>query len=66
LAFSPDGTLLGTANGDKTARIWDARTGHELLKVTHTGHVGGVAFSRDGTLFATASHDKTVQLWRLK
>ncbi|HUY61574.1 MAG TPA: hypothetical protein VMW49_06825, partial [Candidatus Dormibacteraeota bacterium] len=55
MAFSPDGTLLGTANGDKTARIWDARTGRELLKVTLTVAVFTVAFSPDGTLLGTAN-----------
>ena len=29
-AYSPDGTRIVTASNDKTARIWDARTGIQL------------------------------------
>src|SRR5262249_29613676 len=29
--FSPDGSRLATASYDRTARIWDARTGQQLL-----------------------------------
>jgi WD40 repeat protein len=33
-SFSPDGQRIVTASDDKTARVWDAATGTELLKLT--------------------------------
>ena len=64
VAFSPDGTRLATASWDKTARLWDARTGQPLLECKgHTDLVASVAFSPDGTWLATASQDKTARLW---
>jgi WD40 repeat protein len=55
VSFSPDGTRLATASDDGTARVWDARTGQELLVVTDQDPSGlwAVAFSPDGTRLAT-------------
>ncbi len=42
-AFSPDGTRIVTASLDKTARIWDARTGAQLAVLSGHGdrvHLG--------------------------
>src|SRR5205085_178041 len=38
-----------SGGGDKTVRVWDARTGQELAALHgHTGQVTAVAFSPDG------------------
>ena len=63
VVFSSDGSRLATGSDDQTARIWDATTGKEQLRVVHTGRVNSVAFSPDGSRIATGSSDKTARIW---
>jgi WD40 repeat protein len=63
-AFSPDGNRIVTASLHKTPRVWDARTGKELLVLKgHDGQVGDAAFSPDGSLVLTVGEDRTARLW---
>jgi len=66
VAFSRSGTLLATADGDGTVRLWNPATGHAVGAPIHASArhgVHGVAFSPNGTLLATADGDGTVRLW---
>ena len=67
VAFSPDGTRLVTASKDKTAKLWDARTGRLLFSLdAHQDAVWAARFSPDGTRLVTASGDKTAKLWNAR
>jgi eukaryotic-like serine/threonine-protein kinase len=62
--FSPDGRRIASSDQDGWVKLWDARTGRELLQFrAHPEHARCVAFSPDGRRLATASWDGTVKVW---
>jgi hypothetical protein len=67
VAVTADGTRIVTASGDQTARVWDAKTGAELLQLKgHAGAVSSVAVTPDGTRIVTGSGDQTARVWDAK
>src|SRR5262249_38794753 len=68
LAVSPDGMGLATASSDKTAWLWNAKSGEPRATLGgHTDSVGKLAFSPDGTVLATLEYGRnsTVRLWQV-
>lgn len=64
VAFSPDGEKLASVSENGLVRLWEVRSGKELVKAhKHKNRTYGVAFAADGTTFATAGDDRTVRLW---
>jgi WD40 repeat protein len=63
VAFGPDGTRLATGCSVRSARVWDAASGRQLLEVRHDETITEVVFSPDGTRLATGSFDNTARVW---
>ena len=56
-----------TGSRDRTAKVWDAKSGAEVLTLKgHTGPVTSASFSPDGSRVVTGSDDKTAKVWDAK
>jgi WD40 repeat protein len=61
--YSPDGCLVGTAAADGTARVWDANTGKQLLKLDRPTGVAWIAFRPGTTQLVTVDDGGTACGW---
>lgn len=62
LAWSPDGKHVASADDNEHVKLWDAKTGQEVLALEGQG---GVAFSPDGKRLAAGSGGGTVLVYEL-
>jgi WD40 repeat protein/DNA-binding SARP family transcriptional activator len=67
---SPDGSRIATASADGSARIFDAKTGRQLVVISgrhcvrrHLCRVNRAVFSPDGRRLATTGQDATVRIF---
>ena len=62
-AFSMDGKLVSFGCADNSARLIDAATGKQLVRIDHhLDWVFGTALTKDGKYIVTGSRDKTVKV----
>lgn len=62
--FAPDGSRVATCSVDGRVRLWETRSGRELVAYQHAGPISQATFSSDGNRILTASMTE-VQLWDL-
>jgi WD40 repeat protein/serine/threonine protein kinase len=64
--FSPDGSQFLTGEGDGTAGIWDAATGH-LIRSLHSqgAEIYGGVYCADGQRVVTVSSDHVPRIWEV-
>ena len=66
VAFNPEGSRIVTGSDDRTAKVWDAHSGKELLSLEgQTGEgVDSVAFSPDGSrIITTGTWGSNAKVW---
>lgn len=62
-AFSPDGSMLASANDNETIRLWDMNTGTSLLTFSVKGGISRLVFSPDRKTLAVEGQDAILRLW---
>lgn len=65
VAYSPDGKRLLTGSGDKTAKVWDANTGQEVLTIKHDYYIYSVTFSPDNKKVVSADSGGFIKITTL-
>ncbi|MBD2681791.1 MULTISPECIES: NACHT domain-containing protein [Nostoc] len=67
VAFSLDGKLLATGDGNGVVRLWETAIGKEVLTCKgHNSTVPSVAFSPSSQILASGSYDRTIKLWSIQ
>lgn len=64
--YSPDGTMLASANFDGTIKLWSVTDGQQLKSLTTNSLKAlSVCFSPDGKILASGGEDSSIRLWSI-
>ncbi|MBD2728425.1 serine/threonine protein kinase [Nostoc sp. FACHB-892] len=67
VAFSPDGTTLGSASDDKTIKLWNLASREEIRTLEgHSDWIWTVGFTPDSKTLVSGSADKTIKMWNVE
>ena len=66
MSFTPDGKNLVRGSDDKTAVLWDARTGQQRQVFGRAATMLSLALAPDGRTLAGASEDHAIFLWDVR
>lgn len=66
VAAMPDGVRVVTASFDRTVRVWDIRTGAELLLLSGKAPLTSVSMTPDGERIIAGSNDGTARIWDVR
>ena len=58
VAFNSDGKYVISGSKDGSVRVWVAKTGLEITRMTSMGKVSSLAFSPDGTFIVSGRCEK--------
>jgi WD40 repeat protein len=61
--FSPEGRLVFTINGDKSAKVWDAGTGQLKFNIENKERIYRASFDPTGTRLLTVEQEGGMKLW---
>jgi WD40 repeat protein len=64
VTFHPGGQIVASIGLDRTLRLWEAQTGHELLSAD-AGHCIALRFSSDGRRLGAATGDISAGIYEL-
>ena len=59
--------MLASGSGDRTIRLWNAKTGEptKLLFTRYDHNVCSLSLSPDGLMLARGSHNKDIKIWEV-
>ena len=64
IAFSPDSNFVAASVADRTIRILESGTGHEVARLTgNLGAIRSLSFTFDSTQLVSVGDDKLIRIW---
>jgi WD40 repeat protein len=64
IAYNPQSTMVATAGGDATVRVWNAASGRQLRILRHPSVAPGVLFNQDGRFLVTTDLAGRGDVWQ--